>query len=375
MYVPVFVPHPSDSNRRYRSPTIINKTIIYQDTVLNLTDKGENLSVTKLKVDLEDFEMCMNIIFEENLDIVFNTVQYSHQNKEAIFYTNKKISTERWEKRNELILKYVPKAPNIVEAIERVFASEDTLNPDYISTFSVWLFYKGIETNLKNRRDKIENRIEERIKAIRSSYYVCLHEFNFENNEIHLCIHDGDWNDFYFRKNQGDLYLYKKDGYVLGMDNILSLVGTLLDEYYDVCYSVRNEAQEYIHNIKSVNSVFYCDFSKAGVSIDDSSECFCEEFEVGTFSHSKKFKCECNSNSVHELISGRENEFASKIMVAISDCPECIQERLYEWRQKQIDAIRQRQFEKLEQERRLKEEMERKQKKRDFWRKIIPFLK
>ena len=148
MHVPVFVPHPGYNDRSSRrSPTVINNTIIYQDTVLDLKNKGVNLNVTKIKVKISELEDCLNKIFADNLDVVFNTVQYSHKNEEAIFYTDKKISTEKWEKRNERTFEQIPKASTITEAIEQVFNSEDALNPEHISAFEVWLIYKGIDSN------------------------------------------------------------------------------------------------------------------------------------------------------------------------------------------------------------------------------------
>ena len=56
--------------------TIINKTIVYCDTVLSLNDLGENLQVTTVKnVEESEFERCLKTIFNNNPDTTFNTIQ------------------------------------------------------------------------------------------------------------------------------------------------------------------------------------------------------------------------------------------------------------------------------------------------------------
>ena len=67
MFVPV-VPH----------TTVVNKTIVYSDTVLSLKDKGSNLKITTIS-NVEEFMLddCLRIIFESNPSVIFNTIQYS----------------------------------------------------------------------------------------------------------------------------------------------------------------------------------------------------------------------------------------------------------------------------------------------------------
>ena len=77
MFIPI-VPH----------TTVINKTIVYSDTVLNLKDLGDNIKVTSISdVDEFSFEFCLKKVFESNPGVTFNTIQYSKENKKIYFYT------------------------------------------------------------------------------------------------------------------------------------------------------------------------------------------------------------------------------------------------------------------------------------------------
>ena len=86
-------------NRLNSSDTkVIDKNIIYKDTVLPLKELGENIKVTHIS-NVEEFwiESCLNKIFESNPDVVFNTIQYSKKDKKIYFYTDQNISTKAWD--------------------------------------------------------------------------------------------------------------------------------------------------------------------------------------------------------------------------------------------------------------------------------------
>lgn len=84
----MFVPH----------RTVINKTIVYSDTVLPLKDKSNNLKVTTISnVEEYSLESCLKTIFESNPNVVFNTIQYSKKDKTVYFYTNQDVTTKTYE--------------------------------------------------------------------------------------------------------------------------------------------------------------------------------------------------------------------------------------------------------------------------------------
>lgn len=58
---------------------VVNKTIVYSDTVLSLKDTGNNLKVTSIEnVSEISLENCLEKIFESNPNVIFNTIQYSN---------------------------------------------------------------------------------------------------------------------------------------------------------------------------------------------------------------------------------------------------------------------------------------------------------
>lgn len=89
MFVPIIPVLPNTN--------IVNRNIVYNDTVLSIKELGENIKVSTIS-DVSEFslEKCLKIIFESNPDVVFNTIQYSRKNKKVYFYTNKDISINKW---------------------------------------------------------------------------------------------------------------------------------------------------------------------------------------------------------------------------------------------------------------------------------------
>ena len=100
--------------------TVINKTIVYCDTVLSLNDVGSNIKIASISgISENELEKCLKIVFEANPDVVFNTIQYCRSGKKLqhnlvsdyiieaysckyyngsiYFYTNKVINTKVYE--------------------------------------------------------------------------------------------------------------------------------------------------------------------------------------------------------------------------------------------------------------------------------------
>ena len=72
---------------------VINKTIVYSDTILPLKDIGSHLKVTSISnIGEHSLESCLTIIFQSNPNVVFNTIQYSRNDKKVYFYTNQEIT-------------------------------------------------------------------------------------------------------------------------------------------------------------------------------------------------------------------------------------------------------------------------------------------
>ena len=93
----MFIPVVPSSGRT----TVINKTIVYSDTVLKLDNLGQNISLTSISnITESDFEKCIKCILSSNEDVIFNTIQYSKKEKKIYFYTNKKINISKWTNRD-----------------------------------------------------------------------------------------------------------------------------------------------------------------------------------------------------------------------------------------------------------------------------------
>lgn len=71
MFVPV-VPHTTHT-------TAINKTIVYSNTILPVKNLGNNLKVSNASEC--SIEKYLKTIFESNPNVIFNTIQYSKNDK------------------------------------------------------------------------------------------------------------------------------------------------------------------------------------------------------------------------------------------------------------------------------------------------------
>jgi len=133
--------------------TVVNKTIVYSDTVLSLKEEGKNLKITSLSdVDEGSLEKCLKIIFESNPNTIFNTIQYSKNNKKVYFYTDKEISTKKYEERNFVSYKPVNSKNELLEAIKNVLVFEKNKDDNYISLFD----FCTLITKKHSRNDRLK---------------------------------------------------------------------------------------------------------------------------------------------------------------------------------------------------------------------------
>lgn len=366
MFVPVIISKTSGNEK------IINRTIVYKDTILDLKEKGKNLCVTKIKVDFGEFEKCVNSILDSNQDAVFNTIQYSHKYHQVFFYTDRKISISNWENRNVKKYEYMSGNSDLIDYIEEVFKYEDTLDRSVISAFDVFSLYKRIENHRKCFVEQIEKRIDFKLKNIQEDWHCLKPSFKRDTAEVECWIIDSKVTIVWFRKMKKDLYIYKQDGY-LDFD-VLPLIGAEIEEFYDYSYKL-NEKLKSVYFVESVNSKFSCDFTSDEVRIKEFSYQHVNKTILRLNVDSGKCSCDCNSNNCCQLFSNREKEFASKVMVPINKCPESMQSELRKIRKQQIDEIYEKRRIKEEQERIERERLKRKQKRREFLKKIFSFIK
>lgn len=361
MFVPV-VPH----------TRVINKTVVYSDTVLPLKDTGNNIKVTCIgNVNEYSLEHCLRTIFEANPKVIFNTIQYSKKDNKVYFYTNTEITTKNYEESRWR--KYTPLTSNvqILEEIKRILTEEKNKDVDSISIHDV----SNLMTKMKQKENNIEEKHKQRCNTIVKMEicrwgYIVIYDFDYSKNELSIGFNyvGSGYDEIIFNKKEGDLYVVKSESPYT--DKVFSNLCVSLSELYDEFLKLREfKTQENIR-INSVNSNFLVNISSYGVSFYTASENnhFIKDLELFLPSYDNEYKYTCNSSTIISTLKGNENEIFRRIFVKISDCPKWSQEILYEIRQKQ-----------LEQERILEEKIRKQQikqqKKLELKRKLFPFLK
>jgi len=368
MFVPIvpFVPH----------TTVINKTIVYSDTVLPLKDTGNNLKVTSISnVSEASLESCLKTIFESNPNVIFNTIQYSKNDKKVYFYTNQDITTKAYEESKFTNYKPITSRTEILEEVKNVLLTQNIKDNDCISLYDVLTLLKKLDNEYDSIIRRYENRFDyvakERLGESSSVYY---RGFDYEKNILYISFskyyRSSDYDDMYFAKQNGDLYVVKSES--CWTDEVFSALSSSLSEMYDelLKYADYMDYKFTKNDRKPVNSNFNVNISYPGIwlTVKDFNNRFMNELELFASSYNGSYELKCNSSIVNEAISGKETEIFKRIFVKISDCPEWSQARLYEIRQNQLAEEQ-----KIEDEIKYKEM--KKQKRLELTRKIFPFLK
>lgn len=367
MLVPIvpFVPH----------TTVINKTIVYSDTVLSLKDTGNNLKITSISAVSEfSLESCLYIIFKSNPNVVFNTIQYSKKDKKVYFYTNQDITTKVYEESKFTNHKPITSRTEILEEVKKVLLAKKSKDDNCISLYDVLILLKKINNEYQNVGKRFENRFDYIVREkLNESSSVVYNGFDYERNILHISFKKyrwSSWDDIYFSKEDGDLYVAKSDS--LYTNEVFSALSSSLSEMYDelLKYASYKDYKKVKDDIKPINSIFSIKISNHGIYLfaSDPSNKYAKELELYAPSYKNGYELQCNSAIVNETFCGKETEIFKRIFVKISDCPEWSQTMLYEIRQQQLAEEQ-----KIEDKLRYKEM--KKEKKLALARKIFPFLK
>lgn len=353
--------------------TIINKTIVYSDTVLPLKDKGSNLIVTSIdNVTESSLERCLKTIFESNSNVIFNTIQYSKNNKKVYFYTNQEITTKVYEESKFTKYRPITSRTEILEEEKRVLVAQKNKDNDCISLYDISLLLRKLrrEYDAVTKRYDLSDIVELRFNDWSS---VVIYDFDYKNKILKIGFkrfRSGDYDDIWFKKQNGDLHVVKSKS--SWTNEVFEVLSSKLSDMYDelLKYEDYKDDTKSKYCVKAVNSNFGVDISHYGVGIFVKSftNQFMNEFKLFSPSYSMDYTFECNSNIVNEAFDGKEDEIFKRIFVKISDCPEWSQAMLYETRQNQLAEEQ-----KIEDELKYKEM--RKQKRLELTRKIFPFLK
>jgi len=381
MFVPfvpaAIVPHRSDSNT-----TVVNKTIVYSDTVLPLKDSGKNLKVTSIsKVSEFELESCLETIFESNQDVIFNTVQYSKNDKKVYFYTDKEITTKEWEERKIFKYKPITNKKEILEELKNILSTSKSKDPNVVSLLDVHNILYNKKCSYNIMKEEIENKIDGKLESLYGDDAYCIiYSFDYDNNIMKIGFKLYDFRDkdtIEFTKRNGDLYIVKADDNLYA-NNHLANFGSELSELYDKFLLYKDYMKGIKFETPLENSNFKVNiFSDTSISIFDKS--YSSEFLLRKSVKDNKFSYDCNSYEIISLIKGVENELFSKLYINIENCPKWMQEELRITRYNSL--VQEDKNEKELAERKRIEELDRqleerkKQKRLELKRKIFPWIK
>ena len=315
-------------------------------------------------------EKCLKTIFESNPNVIFNTIQYSKNDKKVYFYTNKDITTKAYEESKFTSYKPITSKTEILEEVKKVLLSPKNKDNNCISLYDVLMILKKLNNEYESIKKRYQNIMGYMVKnKIGDSSLVCFHDLDFEKKIIHISFkryRSGDWDDIYFAKQNGDLYVVKSESYYT--DELFSALCSTLSEMYDELLKYA-DYQDYKYTKayrKPVNSNFNIKISYHGVwiSVKDFANKYKNKLELFAPSYKNGYELDCNSSIVNEAFNGKETEILKRIFVKIEDCPEWCQSKLYEIRQQQL----------IEEEKLQEKEMK-KQKRLELVRKVFPFFK
>lgn len=362
MFVPIIpvVPH----------TTVINKTIVYSDTVLPLKDSGNNLKVTSISnVSEYSLESCLKTIFESNPNVIFNTIQYSKNDKKVYFYTNEEISTKKYEESKVTKYKPIYSSTEILEELKNILISEKNKDKNCISLYDILNLIKKENYQYNKTKESYESQLEHIINSKYADVGIIVYGFDYDTNELKIGFsYFDDYDKINFAKKDGDLFITQSETH-RGND-VLAVLGDTLSNLYDVFEQYRDFKKQYNFGFKSINSNFLIDVSQYGVNIYARSKVndFGRDFKLKAYSYKNEYEYDCNSNVVISAFRGQEVEILKRVFVRIEDCPEWSQPVLYEIRQNQLAEEQ-----KIEEEKKYKEM--KKQRRLELTRKIFPFLK
>ena len=327
MFVPV-VPH----------TTVVNKTIVYSDTVLSLNDKGSNLKITTIS-NVEEFMLddCLRIIFESNPNIIFNTVQYSKNDKKVYFYTDKEIDISKYKKISTIEYKPIKNKQDILEEIKRIISFPKVNRYDCVSLNTAYEFILKKRNELKNKEKYYKRILDNMIKEkYGHNSGLVVHGFDYETGELSIAFkHFGSkYYNIDLKIKDEDLYVSSSETYE--SDDVFRLLYKQLTLLHNEYEKYREFYEQKTYHERPINSNFFIDIDFYGVRIYN-KEFFNKDFEIRYPSYSKEYEIECNSANLMSVIEETQRDILNKIYIEIEKCPKCSRKELYDIRKKQLE--------------------------------------
>ena len=327
MFVPV-VPH----------TTVVNKTIVYSDTVLSLNDKGSNLKITTIS-NVEEFMLddCLRIIFESNPSVIFNTIQYSKNDKKVYFYTDKEIDISKYKKISTIEYRPIKNKQDILEEIKRIISLPKVNRYDCVSLNTAYEFIFKKRNELKNKENYYKKILDNMIKEkYGHNSGLVVHGFDYETDELSIAFnHFGSkYYNIDLKIKDEDLYVSSSETYE--SDDVFRLLYKQLTLLYNEYEKYREFYEQKTYHERPVNSNFFIDIDFYGVRIYN-KEFFNKDFEIRYPSYSKEYEIECNSAKLMYVFEETQRDISNKIYIEIEKCPKCSRKELYDIRKKQLE--------------------------------------
>lgn len=354
-----------------KNTNVVNKNILYSDTVLSPKDFDSDIMLTSIiNVEENSLEDCLKEIFKANSNVTFNTIQYSKNDKKVYFYTNSNIFTKEWESSEVKFYKPLTSSTQVLEEVKRILASEKNKDNDCISLYDVAMLFRKAKSDYDKIRDNYTDRCEDLLASKFNDSRIVIYSFDYENNELRIGFNyiNENFDKINFSKKNGDLYISKSESFY--DKEVFAILDSELSKLYDELLKYSAFMSEYNFRFKAVNSNFLVDISRWGVSICAKSlnNPQAIDFELSSLSTFDDYDYQCNSIIVMNALKGKEDEIFKRIFVKISDCPNWCQAALYEMRQNQLAEEQ-----KIEVERIYKEV--KRERRLELARKIFPFIK
>lgn len=224
----------------------------------------------------------------------------------------------------------------IIEEINQIMNSTDTLNPQVISLFEVLSIFRELEESAKELKTTITQRINAKLGE---NYYCEIDNFDYEQNNVCVTIFS------YLEKGSLKLYFVKNEEGILSIsesentldkafDNVFRLMYVEINEWYEFWYKLKDAKKQNAQAVKSANSSFFSNIFYDCIVIYHGKNHATSSCKLLLFSNDMCVKCKCED--VCELLKNKEEAFAKKLFVNISDCPEWMQKHLIIEREEQI---------------------------------------
>lgn len=350
------------------STKIVNETLVYCDTILNANYLGNNIKVTEISnVGEYSLKNCIKTILDSNSSVIFNTIQYSKNEKKLYFYTNLEINTKAWGEKSQNLSNPLTSEIEILREIKKVIESSDCKRDDSVSLYDIYHLIKERRNEYEKVRGYFNDALRILLKCTLGNVNSCIYDFDYKNKNLKIGIKT------FVSYNYEDIIITKKDGELVIVSSefddsemILEIAGNLLSKFYDRMIEFTEINEQFSYDVQSVNSNFIVGISKHGVQITNKE--FDSDFKLVNLSCDDTYEYKCNYIEVYNFLKNNENKLFKKIFIKLDDCPEWARAYLYVGRTANLTEYR------MEEQKKEKREIKRVRYK-NFGKKIFPFGK